>query len=137
MSAPPGMLTTYAAAEEPEEEEGGGIARPGYTWRKIDGQMTRVPIDSDDASVRAGHGASQCSTQDSGRGKRDMTDIVERLAQAWATEIGEHEDEPVLRHDARWWLDAIAQVLDEWSHPRPEAGRVALHLRDIARRYEP
>jgi hypothetical protein len=45
-------------------------------------------------------------------GRNEMTDgMIQRLAEKWSAETGEHYDEPILRSDARWWLRAIADEL--------------------------
>lgn len=63
-----------------------------------------------------------------------MSDHVERLVGRWASEIGEHPDEPILRHDAQWWLGEIAAMIEadpELIGLGPKG--IARHLKRLAR----
>ena len=61
-----------------------------------------------------------------------MNTIIERLAKRWAVETGSHEDEPILRRDARWWLHEIADEIEKHYHPGEDCAVIVTDLRQEA-----
>lgn len=61
-----------------------------------------------------------------------MSDLVERLAEKWATECGEHVDEPIVKKDVCFFVAAFADELERESANRYDLAGVADWLRSQA-----